>query len=235
MRTQRTRQSLEDIIQELNDRVRALENAKRAANTSIDNGSLTLTGGNLVVKDTSGNTVLTIRQGALPTIEMTPSSSVAQNYLLKYLGWESSTQGAALQLDVNRIENDGSTTRNGGKLLLMRDASYLSHQPDGASEAFWAAGAGGNGVLSAKGKFGDGVVADSEAAIIVGKVDIAAGVSTYTYNYATPLASTPVLTYALLNSAGAVTHSLTANSATGFTVAWSGTLAKTLYFQAFRV
>jgi hypothetical protein len=66
-------------------------------------------------------------------------------------------------------------------------------------------------------------------------VNVAAGVSSTTVTYATPFTGTPIVVYSLLNSAGAVTHSLTASAASAFTVAWSGTLAKTLNWVAFRI
>jgi hypothetical protein len=227
---QRDVPSLFDIITRLQERVAVLEKAPRLGSTSIDSGELTLNGGNIVVRDEFGVPILSIIGGDSPMIVMQPNGGT--DFKLVQLGWESPTQGAAFQIDVQRLVD---SVRDGGKLLLMRDAAYLSHQPDAASEAFWAAGAIGDGFLSMKGRFGDGFVPDSETAVVCGQVAIGAGVSTFTYTYSTPLATAPGVVYGLLNSAGAVTHSLTASSATSFTVAWSGTLAKTLYFWAFRL
>jgi hypothetical protein len=237
MRTQRTRRDLVQYVAELEDRITRLETSRRLGNASIDSGELVVSGGDVVVKDSTGKTVLTIKHGSSPQIWMTPTSSSLDDYLLAFLGWESSTQGAALQLDVNRIEDDGSYTRNGGKLLLMRDAAYLSHQPaDGSPEAFFGAGVGGNGLLYAKGKwYTNNNIGDGDAAIICSSVVVGAGVSTFSHTYATPSNGTMIPVVQMLNSAGALGGCLTAQSNSGFTFAWTGTLAKVINFWAFRM
>src|SRR3954468_3196539 len=205
-------------IADLNERIKHLETYQRLSSTSIDGGQLVLRGGDLVVQTAAGEDVYRVLSGDVPVVRVMPSGP--SNYRASQFGWESETQGTAFQQQIE--QGDGSL--DGGKLLLMQGAAYMSHQPESLPESFYSAGVPSAGLLYMKGKFSNNYVPDGEVALVTGTVSIGAGASSYSHTYSTPLSTTPAVVYGLLNSAGAVTHSLTANSTSGFTVAWSGTL-----------
>jgi len=230
MKRVRQKQDLFDIIKELQDRIASLERSPRAGTTSIDSGELTINGGgSIVVRDSAGTPILSINGGNQPTIVMQPNGGT--DYKIVQLGWESPTQGGAFQITVNQL-SDGSL--DGGKILLMRDAVYLSHQPLVGEESFYGAGVYAEGQLFMKGTFGNNMATD-KAAVICGSVAVGAGVSSYTHTYAAPSDGTMVPVVQMVNTAGALGGCLTAMSDTAFTFAWTGTLAKTINYWAFRI
>lgn len=231
MKQQRDTQDLFEIITRLSRRIEALEKSPRLSSASIDNGQLTITGGDIVVKAPDGTEVLVISGGSQPTITMQPDGGT--DYKLEQLGWESIGSGAAYQVTVRRAVDD---VHDGGKLLLMRGASYLAHQPDGGPESFYSAGTYFDGNLFMKGKFGNNLMdADGEAATICGSVAVSAGVSSYSHTYGAPSDGTMVAVVQMVNTAGALGGCLTAMSNSGFTFAWTGTLAKTINYWCFRI
>jgi hypothetical protein len=224
---------LYDIIEGLEERIRTLETSRRLGSASVDSGELTVRGGDIVVRNSSGDAVLRILSGNSPEIQMTPAGNVAQDYQLATYAWESEGQGAALQLSVERLTP--TPVQSGGKLLLMAGGTYLSHQPEASTESFYSAGAFGDGILVMKGKFRNGVSSMGDEAVVCGSTSVAAGVSTYTFTYPVPMTTAPAVVYGILNTAGIVDHALTAQTTTSFTVVWSGTLAKVINFWAFRI
>jgi hypothetical protein len=227
----RQSEDLFEIIKGLKERLDALERSAGAGNTSIDSGELTIRGGNIVVRDADGTPLLSIIGGDQPLILMEPDGGT--DFQLQIFGWESVTQGAALQLGVVNLVGGA---QNGGKLLLMRGAAYLSHQPEAGPESFYSAGVYTDGELFMKGKFGNNRVdVDGEAAVVCGSVAVAAGVSSYAHTYSVPSDGTMVPVVQMVNTAGALGGCLTAMSNTGFTFAWTGTLAKTINYWAFRI
>jgi hypothetical protein len=227
----RDTQDLFDIIKGLQDRIATLERSPRLGQASIDSGELTITNGNIVVRDSAGTAILSIIGGDVPQIQMQPNGGT--DYKVIQSGWESSSQGAAFQVSIAELVGD---VQDGGKLLLMRDAAYLSHQPDGAAESFYGAGVYGAENLFMKGVFGNNLMdGDGLAAIVCGYVNVTAGVSSYSHTY--PITSQPdmIPVVCMTNSAGALAGCLTTYSNSGFTYAWTGTLAKTITFWAFRI
>jgi hypothetical protein len=231
-RYQRTNPNLFDIIANLEERIRRLETAPRLSSTSIDSGQLVLKGGDIVVQNDDGEVVLRILHGNVPEIRMTPTGGDTDYRAYQY-SWEHDTMGTVYQAGIQ----DATGAQDGGKLLLMQSGSYLSYQPAAGNEVYISLGAlsGFDEGLYFRGRWPTNVVVDGTEALAMGSVNIAAGVSSYSHTYGTPFATAPGVVYGLLNSAGAVTHSLTASSTSGFTVAWTGTLAKTLYWWAFRL
>jgi hypothetical protein len=231
-RHNRLPRDLTTIVAELMERVDKLETVRRLGTSSVDSGQLVLNGGDLVVKNNAGQIVLRIISGDTPEVRMTPTGGDT-NYRATSLAWESETLGTIWQAGVQ----DETGEQDGGKLLLMQSGAYLSNQPKVGDEAYLSIGALGDwhDTYYFKGKWPNNVILDGKEAVAMGTVNVAAGVSSTTVTYATPFTGTPIVVYSLLNSAGAVTHSLTASSASAFTVAWSGTLAKTLNWVAFRI
>lgn len=223
-----------DIIADLERRIATLETARRISSASIDGGELSVRGGDIVVRGSNDEPTLSIKHGDIPEIDMQPNAEVFQDYRLKMFGWESGGQGAALQLSVAQLNGDNTDTQDGGKVLLMRDVTYLSHQPKVGNETFISMNAADTECFQFQGKWPN-ASNYSHDALSAGSVAVAAGFGSIAITYTTPFATTACVVYGLVNTAGAVTHSLTAQSTAGFTVTWSGTLAKVLNWWTFRV
>jgi hypothetical protein len=231
MKQVRDKPDLFEIIKDLQERISSLERSPRLGTSSVDSGELTITNGNIVVRDSEGTPILSIIGGDVPVIEMQPNGGT--DYKIIQSGWESSSQGAACQISIAQLVGD---VQDGGKLLLMRDAAYLSHQPNGAAESFYGAGVYGAENLFMKGRFGNNLMdADGLAAIVCGYINVSAGVSSYSHTYPITSAADMIPVVSMTNSAGALAGCLTSYSNSGFVFAWSGTLAKTITFWAFRV
>lgn len=233
IRTYRDKRDLIDIIADLERRLGLVESARSLGNASVDGGELTIRGGSLVMRNTNNKKVLELEPGFLPVLRFLPANGSFDEYQLSMFGWESDTSGAAVQLCVQ--QNDGA--QDGGKLLLMRDRVYLSKQPQDPSgvEAYFSIGEFQDEGLRFRGMFWDLGQNDSKDGLIVGKVDIAAGFGAYAHTFSVPFADTPIIVYSLTSTSGAVAHSITAQSGSGFTVAWAtGTTAKTVHFACFR-
>jgi hypothetical protein len=69
---------------------------------------------------------------------------------------------------------------------------------------------------------------------VFGIENIAAGFGAASFNFAQAFDTAPFMMYSIFSAVGPVSHTLTAVSTTGFTVGWSGTTAKTIYWQAWR-
>lgn len=231
-RYHRSRRDLLEIIAELQVRVDKLETTRRLGSAAVESGELVLNGGDLVVKNDAGEVVLRILHGNTPEVRMTPTGGPT-DYRATSFSWEHEALGTIWQAGIQKP--DGS--QDGGKLLLMQTGSYLSFQPASGDEVYLGLGtiSGNDDSVYLRGRFVNGYINDGKEALVAGSVSIGAGVSSYSHTYSPTFATAPVVVYGLLNSAGAVTHSLTASSTSGFTVAWSGTLAKTLFWAAFRV
>ena len=75
----------------------------------------------------------------------------------------------------------------------------------------------------------------STDALYTGTRSVSAGVSSVTITYPSAFATTVAPVIGLLNSAGALNWCLTAQSASSFTVAWTGTLAKEINMWNIRI
>lgn len=213
-------------------RIQNLERARRLGNASLDGGELTLRGGDLVVRNENNEPVLELKHGASPTITMIPDYGL-DYYLANLFAWESAGQGAAFQASI--MQSDG-VTQDGGKLLLMRDGVYLSHQPASGNEAYFCISPylGRNEDLHFKGRWLVNLAIDATDAITFGTSSISAGFGAATISFPFTFSTAPFVTYSILSAVGPVSHNLTAVTTADFTVGWSGTTAKTIYWQAWR-
>jgi hypothetical protein len=232
-----TRQKPRDIVEyvrRLEERVSILERAPRLGNASIDSGQLTVKGGDIVVTEADGTTrVMEILHGSIPRINMYPIGDGGEDFKLTSFGWESAEQGAAFQLGVEKVD----TGQDGGKLLLMNRAVYLSLLRDDSPEVFIALGAIEDYPEHYwfKGRFMNGVDVTDSDALVVGQMDVAGGAASATFTYAVPklTAMVPVVT---LECTTIMEWQVTVSSATSFTVDWSNdTPAKKINFWAFRI
>ena len=231
IRQHRSKPDLLTQLAELTRRITALENARRLGNASVDGGELTVRNGDIVVRSSGGADVLRIVHGTVPQIVMTPDSGL-DSYKVAMYAWESVDQGAALTLAVQ--ENDGD--QDGGKLLLMRDSVFLSRQPSSGEESYLSLGyyLDVPEAFYLRGKWNVGVQSSSQDAIVMGQEDVAAGFGAATVNFPIAFATTPFFMYSIFSAVGPVSHNITALSASSFTIGWSGTTAKTIYWQAWR-
>jgi hypothetical protein len=220
------------MVADIDRRLRIQETARRLGNASIDGGRLTLRNGDLVVVDDNDNVTLLISHGATPAITMIPST-VEGGYAATQFAWESDANGASYEVHIE----DGSSNQDGGKLLLNRDAAYLSRQPSSGPEAFLKVGNIGGYIehIQFKGRWviNDGFGSDD--AVIFGYSDIVAGFGAVSFNFPFAFDKAPIVVFSMLNAGTAVAADLSALSTTGFTVAWAtGTSAKTIGWVAYR-
>lgn len=230
------RESPPDLIERIKrmeKRIADLEKVRRINNTSIDSGELVIRGGDIVVREVDGTKVLEILHGAVPALNMYPIGDGTEEYKLVIFGWESASQGAALQLGVEKVNGN----QDGGKLLLMRDATYLVKQRDMQNEVFVALGAVSDYPehFWLRGRFMDSVDVDGQDALVVGQLAVSGGAASATFTYAVPKETTmvPMVT---MQCATVMEISVTASSTSSFTVDWSNDApAKTINFWAFRI
>jgi hypothetical protein len=219
-------------IEELYRRVVSLENGRRLGNTSLDGGELSIKGGDIVVRAPDGAAVTRIEHGNEPRIRFYPNEGV-DTLDSQILAWENSGNGgSALQMNIQQPGN----IQDGGKLLLMNTAVYLSLQRALQAECYFSIGESTSYPehFRFRGRWRVGVQQDSDDAIVFGIESVAAGFSAASFNFAQTFDTAPFLVYSILSAVGPVSHNLTAVSTTGFTVGWSGTTAKTIYWQAWR-
>jgi hypothetical protein len=231
-RSYRNVRDLLDIIFELERRIRTLESAPRLGSTSLDGGELTIRGGDIVVRDDNNKEVARMMHGAIPMMRFRPANTALEEYQLVTFGWEAEDTGAAYQASVQDINGN----QDGGKLLLMRDAVYLSKQPADPSrnEAMITIGALMDEDIRFQGHWGDGGQLSKLDALDLIRVDVVAGFSAYVHTYTYPYDTTPAVFYTILNTAGTVNHVLTACDNTGFTLTWGGTGAKVIFIMVMR-
>jgi len=230
MRKARAPKDLIDYVAELEERIKKLETSPRLSSASIDVGYLALRGGDLIVLNANGEPTMQILHGSLPQIIMHPDYG-ANAYQASIFSWENPDDNSGvLQLCIEQ-EQDGS--QDGGKLLLMNVATYLSHQPASGNEVYIRLQ---NEQVRVKGKW-EANYNDSMAGLVCGSASVAAGFGSYAYTYPTPIAAgTMVPVVQMVNTAGALAGCLTAMSNTGWTYTWaSGTLAKTINYWCFRI
>lgn len=216
----------------MESRLATLESARRISNTSIDSGQLTVRNGDIVVVDQNNEMTMQIVHGNVPIIRMRPSNS-PDGYEVAQFAWQSATMGATLETHIEK--NDG--TRDGGKLLLQKNAVYLSHQPQTGAEAFLACGDLGLGTehMRFRGRWVYNNGYDEQDAVIFGFDNVAAGFGASSYAFPFAFDQIPIVLCNIFNSGTAVAWDLSALSNTGFTVAWAtGTTAKTVMWAAFR-
>ena len=229
IRQHREQPDLIKMITELQRRIVALENSRRLGNASIDGGELTVRGGDVVVRNTNSEEVLRVKHGSAPTILMTPDFGL-DAYVARMLAWESEGQGAAVELGI-RTSGD---QQDGGKLLLMQGASFLTHTPNGGEEGFFSISSYADATFYFRGKWEVGEQHEATDGLVFGVESVAAGFGAASVGFVVPFATAPFFMYTILSAVGPVSHNLVSISNTGFTVGWSGTTAKTIYWQAWR-
>lgn len=217
-------------IAELQRRIMALETGRRIGNTSLDGGELSIRNGDIVVRNIDNEPVTRLEHGDSPRIRFYP---VGDNNLLgNILAWESGSDGVGIQMNV---ESPGNV-QDGGKILLMDGTVYLSYQPADGTEIYLnlAPNSAYREHFYFRGRWIVNDQLNDEDAIVMGQSDIGAGFGAATINFPIAFDTAPLLMYTLFSAVGPVSHDLTTLSSSSFTVGWSGTTAKTIYWQAWR-
>lgn len=219
------------LIADLNKRISTLESANSLGSASIDGGELTVRGGDIVVRNDNDEEVLRIAHGQVPQIILHPDAGLDDLYSVVY-SWESVSQGAALQASIHNSTGD----QDGGKLLLMKGATYLSHQPDGpAAETYMALSEYDPfpNYISFKGLFLQNRYRGDEP-WEMGYDSIAAGFGAISYAFAYPYDQVPQIIYSISGATANFNHCIVSPSTTGFTIGWSDALAHTVSWVAIR-
>lgn len=225
--------TLDERITQMERRLSALERSPRASATGIDSGQLTINGGDIVIQDASGVEVVRITQGAgtQPGIKFSPEGA-ASTHVAKMYSVDSSEIDATLQTIMKtEIRTDPGDVLDGGFVHIYQYGIRAGFFNDSTGEtSYWEAGFinGVDATLHIVGRWLDNFQVDTTEAIYPGSFGVSAGFSSWTLTYAASFATQVAPIIGLLNSAGALSWNLTAQSASSFTVAWTGALAKTI-------
>ena len=131
-----------------------------------------------------------------------------------------------------------SFERDGGFVELYQSGARLGYHNDSTGdESYFEAGeiSGLDGRLRIVGRWLNNFQIETIDAIYPGSFDVTSGFGSWTLTYFASFASSVVPIVGLLNSAGALAWNITAQSASSFTVAWTGTLAKTINMWNIRI
>lgn len=226
----------EDLIQKiirLEKRLSDLESVNRLTNASVGSGEFTLSGGDLVIRDDAGNKVLEIIHGTEPYIAIYPSDENAADDKIVIKGASNLNEGVELQASIQT----SSSVQDGARLRLKKDYATLRHTPSGSPETTISLGkiSGFSQSILFRGKWLPSTIVDKYQAVITDTLNIEAGFSSLIVSYDRTMDSQMIPLVSLLNALGAVSWSVTAQSSSGFTVAWSGTDAKTISYWSFRI
>lgn len=240
----RYRDEPEDLVNEiieLERRLSALERSPRISHSSIDAGALTIRGGDLIIEDENGVQVLRLFRsgdiGGNPEIRFTPlggSSSHAVSIYAEDIVLDETPQ----TIGKFEVVDLGTLARDGGFMELSQTSAKVGYEDDDSGvEAYIQIGnlSGADGRIRIVGRWLNNFQFDTIDALLTGEFSLGAGFGSLVYSYLFTFASTIVPILGLLNSGGAISWAITAQSTTGFTVAWSGTAAKTVNIWAVRL
>jgi len=222
----RSTEDLLAMIKELEDKVSKLERNPRIGNTAIDSGGLTVNGGDIIVKDTNGVEIIKIFKSDPPEIRFAPLGDDT-THVASIFAQEETIFGVDQTAGRFQIRTVPGLLQDGGGVLLYNNGARLSHVDNATgAEGGYEAGIFNStpGIVRIFGRWLNTFQISSTDAVITGSVTsgVANSVTiTYTITFATTIV--PVLGF--LSTAGAVSWSITAQSTSAFTVAWTGAAA----------
>lgn len=226
--------TLDQRIADLERRISVLERAPRIGSTSIDSGSLAVKGGDIVVEDADGNIVIRVTQGGgtQPSIDFTPLGD-ATTHKARLYSVDGTIAGSAMEQTIGKFEirTDPDDELDGGFLHVYQTGSRMGFHSDATGDEAWFEAGEVNDAtarLRIVGRWLNNTQIETTDAIYPGSFNVTAGFSSWTLTYFASFATSVVPIVGLLNSAGALSWCITAQSASSFTVAWTGTLAKTI-------
>lgn len=231
----RKREDLLDQIKALEKRISDLETVRRLSRTSLDAGELTITDGVVTVRDTNGTSALSIYiDDFTPTIVMSPTVGESSNIVGEVRTTVREPETGATTYEVaTTLRETGQT--DGGRLVLERSGSTLSHTPLDGNETFINVG----GLASPEtflfqGKWPANYAYNTLQGVLTGGFAITGGVSSATITYDLPMQPFMIPIANLKSTGGVVAWLVTAYSNSSFTVAWTDTTDKVINYLAVR-
>lgn len=215
-------------------RLRTGETAFRVGHTSIEDGDFIVRNGDIIVSESDDSIVMRLFHGESPAIGWYPLG-IDSTHIVSMFAFDVGDITLPETAFQNEITETTAFNTDGGKQLMWPGGHIVSHTPDGGAESYMWFNILGNATIGINGIWPNNFQYSTEAAIYAGTIDVPSGFGSWTNTYLSPFASTMAPVVGLLNTAGALTWNLTAVSTSAFTVSWSGTLDKTLYFWNFRV
>ncbi len=176
-------------VRDISDRVSSQEQALKSGHTAIEDGDFVVRNGNILVSESDDSVVLRIKHGEVPEINMWPLGDI-DTHQVTLLGYDDANGGQALAL---LVETNPGLSPDGGKLLLSKEYSVFSHQPNIGNESYiWLNSLWGitEEVALYRGRWSDQIQADSNMGLYMGAFTATSGVSTWTHTYFTPFSTT---------------------------------------------
>lgn len=225
-----------DEVVSLNERVDQLQSSLQIGNTTIEQGSLIMRGGDIIMVDPANNDEVILRfinEPELPAMRFTPLGPTDTHQITLY-GYDDPVADQAVQFVV---EESSSEDADGGKLFLRRLDTVLSWHPfaSGGEEIYIWLNFALNGSIAMRGRFLN-KQNEAQSAFFTGQDSIGAGFGGATRTYSTAFANAPSPIVTILDSAGPTdVHWLLSSSTTSsFAVDWTGTAAKTIFYWVVR-
>lgn len=235
--------SLTDILIGMQRRIKINETAKRIGNTAIDGGNLIVREGDIIVSLSDDTEVLRIVHGDQPEIRWKATgvdgdrfgSIWAYDYTYTFGFGDIDTTEMVMGI-YDGADEDAHVT-DGGELVMSLDRAALEYKPNNADGDMnyylnlYGRTDGFKGILNIVGRWDNSYTFNVDNAMVTGTIPVSAGFSGVTWNYSQASTTTPCPIIGLLDTAGLTTSwNVTAQSTTGFTVTWTGTLAHTVNF-----
>lgn len=224
-------------IRTLEETISRMERTPRTSNTAIDTGEFVVNGGDIIIRDNDGNDIIRMFQEDPPEIRFTPLGEDTTHVGSVY-AQDEVINGVQQTATYFAIRNTPALAFDGGGLKVFNDGIKLFHitNSSGEESAFEAGLIGGTqGALHCTGRWLNFIQNTANDAILTGTFT-SGPVSTITFTYAITYATIIVPIVGLLSAAGAVSFSITAQSVSSFTVAWSGGAAvKTINWWGVRL
>lgn len=226
-----------EYIRDLRGRMADKETSLQIGNTAIEDGSLTVRNGDIIVSESDGHVVLRVLHGEIPEIRFFPIGESSDTHRGAIFSYDASGNpldpNQVLALDIEELDSDV----DGGKIELTKKDAFIGHVPNGLGQTWiWFNPFGDTTQLMAfNGRLSNQFQYSNEDAIYTGSEAVSAGFSSYTHTYFTSFATTVAPVVGLVNTGGAISWVISAMSTSSFTVAWSGTTAKTVNWWNFRL
>lgn len=224
-------------IKNLEDTISRMERTPRTSNAAIDSGGLVVNGGDIIIRDNDGNDIIRMFQDDPPEIRFTPLGEDTTHVGSVY-AQDEVINGTTQTATYFAIRNTPALAFDGGGLKVFNDGVKLFHitNSSGEESAFEAGLMNGTqGVLHCTGRWLNFIQNSASDGIATGSFTTGA-VSSFTITHAVAYATIVAPIIGLVSAAGAVSFSLTAQSVSSFTVAWSGGAAvKTINWWGVRL
>lgn len=233
-------------IKMLEERISKMERSPQLPNSAIDTGTLTVAGGEIDVLHADG--VVAINISRLPVsgaaqMQFYPRTLDPDDSNIRFIGFANTSgyDGSAIPALQIYLQDVDSGDVYGGKILMDREGTIVSHQPEhiAQNEAFLYLGRrasdGAYASIYFQGTFNKNLFGTNQDALNVGSFVTGAGFSSFSWNYGVTYAATMYPVVTLLDAGANVAWVLQSFSNSGFTVSWAtNTTTKTINFWAFR-